>query len=297
MGAGRATRGQHGQTTDDGRSDGLSSRAVKIALPVALVLGVGAAVAVAAIPGNDGTIAGCFAGTSGVITINGAQFTEPPGSLRLIDPAASSAPPGVSSCQDGEQQVVWNQQGPPGPQGQQGAPGAQGPQGPAGPSGGGQTSFGLRNKSGPTYLKLDGIKGEVKDKKHKDWIEIQSWSFGASNSHTTGGGGGSKAPSPGNFQILKKVDKATPKLFAAAVGDKQFKHATVTLLHGKKKVEEYLQIKMTNVHVTSVHDGPSSKGTPSEELSFTYQKITWTFVGRNGRPATASPTLTISGNN
>ena len=42
------------------------------------------------------------------------------------------------------------------------------------------------------FLKIDGIKGESQDKKHKDQIDLMSWSWGASNagSHSTGGGGG-----------------------------------------------------------------------------------------------------------
>ena len=39
-----------------------SKRAVQIALPTAAALGAGAAVAVGSIPGNDGTITGCYAG-------------------------------------------------------------------------------------------------------------------------------------------------------------------------------------------------------------------------------------------
>ncbi|MGH2589037.1 MAG: type VI secretion system tube protein Hcp [Dehalococcoidia bacterium] len=30
-----------------------------------------------------------------------------------------------------------------------------------------------------TFAKLGDIRGESTDKDHKDWIEIESWSFGA----------------------------------------------------------------------------------------------------------------------
>ncbi len=291
MGAGRATRGQHGETSEDARSGGLSGRAVKIALPLALALGVGAAVAVAAIPGSDGAITGCYAGPSGLITINGSNVvTEAPGSLRVIDPASSgspggTAPPATSACQEGETQVAWNQQGP------------TGPQGPAGPSGGGQATFSLQNKSGLTFLKLDGIQGAAKDKKHRDWIEVESWSFGASNSRAAGSGGGGGAGGQ-SLVITKKVDKASPKLFAAAVSGKQIKHAELSLVRKKKKVE-FLVIKMSDVHVSSVHDQSSSKGaTPLEEVTFTFHKIEWTFRDPNGKVnGTASSMLTIAGNN
>ena len=31
------------------------------------------------------------------------------------------------------------------------------------------------------YLKLDGLDGESLDEDHKDWIEVQNWSWGVDN--------------------------------------------------------------------------------------------------------------------
>src|SRR6266568_1136977 len=39
------------------------------------------------------------------------------------------------------------------------------------------------------FLKLAGIKGESLDHKHKDEIEVLSFSFGISQTHAAGGGG------------------------------------------------------------------------------------------------------------
>ena len=74
----------------------------------------------AAIPGNDGTIVGCYR-TGG-------------GALRVVD--------NQEQCIPEEQPLAWSQTGPAGPagpQGEAGAPGSTGPagpQGPAGPAGG-----------------------------------------------------------------------------------------------------------------------------------------------------------------
>ena len=43
------------------------------------------------------------------------------------------------------------------------------------------------------FLKLDGIQGESVDSKHKDEIQIQSWSWGASQVSSVAGPGGSGA--------------------------------------------------------------------------------------------------------
>src|SRR5262245_56642668 len=57
------------------------------------------------------------------------------------------------------------------------------------------------------YLKLGDIKGESADSNHKDWIEIQSYSWGTSSARP-----GAAPPSPGTLTISKTLDKASPQL-------------------------------------------------------------------------------------
>src|SRR5215470_10401507 len=133
----------------------------KVLFPLAAALGAGAAVAVAAIPGNDNVIHGCY-----VTDTNQSFFEVPIGNLRLVDPSLPStivtSPNPAAVCTAGEAAITWNQtgpQGPPGPSGQngqngaaggkgdQGAPGAAGGKGDPGAQGpagtGPATSFGL----------------------------------------------------------------------------------------------------------------------------------------------------------
>ncbi len=42
------------------------------------------------------------------------------------------------------------------------------------------------------FLKFDGIKGESADAKHKDEIDVESWSFGETNTVGGGGAGGGR---------------------------------------------------------------------------------------------------------
>src|SRR3954466_4915677 len=91
-------------------------RTAKIALPTVAALGAGGALAAAAIPGADGTIAGCYA------TSVGQQ-----GNLRVIDEG--------QSCGKTETQITWNQKGVKGDRGPEGPQGPQGPQGTQGPAG------------------------------------------------------------------------------------------------------------------------------------------------------------------
>ena len=57
------------------------------------------------------------------------------------------------------------------------------------------------------FLKLDGIKGESTDDRHKDEIVIESWSLGATNtgSHSVGGGGGAGKPTGGGDLPLESI--------------------------------------------------------------------------------------------
>jgi type VI secretion system secreted protein Hcp len=267
--------------------------ALKIAIPTAAALGAGAAVAVGSIPGSDGTITGCYAGQQGAV-IN--DVDQAPDALRVIDPGLSPSSAFVPSnaaareCQRDETQITWNQAGPTGPQGPAGLPGAQGPAGPGGGQGAtgaagtslvGETTFGLQNPAGETFLKLDGIAGESTDKTHKGEINIESFSLGAQSpsgaSHGSGAGAGKVSVQ--TFTITKALDKASPLLFQAAGAGKVLKSAVLSFARKTKgKEQDYLQFKFDNLVVSKLQDGASAGGTPQEEVTFTFQKIDESFV-------------------
>ena len=64
------------------------------------------------------------------------------------------------------------------------------------------------------FLKLDGIAGDSTDKQYSEWIELESFSWGATQTSTRGGGGAGKGKV--EFQDLHFVvnfSKASPELF------------------------------------------------------------------------------------
>lgn len=281
------------------RSRGL----LRIALPTAAALGAGAVVASGAIPGgSDGTtITGCYAnppanedGFKPDIVVNDAL--EAPGTLRVIDPSMPK-PAGVNEepareCVKEETQLTWNQKGPTGPQGPAGTQGPAGGQGASGQPGSpgspliGETTFGLTNDSGQTFLKIDGISGESTQKAYKEDINIQSFSLGAQAAigAATGGAGAGKTTIQ-SFTITKSLDKSSPQLLQAAVAGTHIKSAELLFAHkAQGKVETYLKFDFSNVLVSSVSDGQSaSKHAPVEQVTFTFQKIQETYVSPNGR--------------
>ncbi len=252
--------------------------ALKVAIPTAAAFGAGAAIAIGAIPGGDGTITGCY-----ITNPDGARWGE----LRVIDPSQPATLPGTpgpnpqAACLSDEKTITWNQSGPQGPQGVQGPAGAQGP---AGRNLIGSTSFSLGG-AGRTFLKIDGVDGESADSRHKGEIELSSFSIGTSAPRTSGGGGGAGKVSFSSFTITKTIDKASPVLFKAAATGKHFAKVTVAFARkAGRGQQDYLEYKLSQVLISSIQDGTSGSGRPTEQVSFNFAKIEEVFLGSNGKP-------------
>jgi type VI secretion system secreted protein Hcp len=250
-----------------------SRRALKYALPTAAALGAGAAIAVAAIPGSDGVITGCYANKTNVDgnpePVLVGNVTEPPGALRVIDPSHPTLPSGgpnpAGACVPGETQLTWNQSGPQGPQGTVGTPGAPGVPGAQGAPGEllPAVQFGFDNSAGGMFLKIRGVQGESQDHKHKGDIEISSFSFGASNggAQAHGGGGGAGKVSFSSFTITKHLDKSSPLLQKAAIGGAHYKEVDVFFARKAGGTQQdYLEIKLQDVLISSYQAGGAGGG-------------------------------------
>jgi type VI secretion system secreted protein Hcp len=138
------------------------------------------------------------------------------------------------------------------------------------------------------FLKLDGINGESQDSKHKNEIEIYSWSFGISNrgSAAKGGGMGQGKVQMYDVAFVKNVDAASPKLMLACAQGQHIKSAVLTCRKAGKEQQEYLKLTLSDVLVSSFHNGlPDSysfSGTgdqspvPSEKITLNYDSATVT---------------------
>ena len=109
------------------------------------------------------------------------------------------------------------------------------------------------------FIKIDDIKGESADAKHKDEIQVLSWSWGMSQSGTThqGGGGGAGKVSVNDLSITKYVDKASANLQLSCCNGKHFKEALLTVRKAGENPLEYLKITMKEVLIASVSTGGS----------------------------------------
>jgi len=126
------------------------------------------------------------------------------------------------------------------------------------------------------FLKIDSIPGESTDKSHGKEIDLQSWSWGQSNSgkHDSGGGGGAGKVAMQDFHFTMKVNKASPKLFLACATGQHIKEALLTCRKAGKEQQEYLKIKFSDLLVSSYQTGGSGGAeVPVEQISFNFAKI------------------------
>jgi len=144
------------------------------------------------------------------------------------------------------------------------------------------------------FLKLDGIDGECTDDKHKQWIELLSYSHGvsqpSSGTQSSGGARSAERCDHQDFSVVKTLDKASPKLNLFCCNGKHVKNVKVELCRATGKKEKYMEYLMEDVIISSVRPGGTSQGgepLPLEEVSFNYGKITWNYITtdhRTGKP-------------
>ncbi len=102
------------------------------------------------------------------------------------------------------------------------------------------------------FLKVDGIDGESADDKHKNQIELLSFSWGSANQGSAGVGGGSGAGKVAisDFVVMKYLDKASPKLLEACTTGKHIGSVTLFCRKAGGGQQDYNTIKLTDVLVS-----------------------------------------------
>jgi type VI secretion system secreted protein Hcp len=124
------------------------------------------------------------------------------------------------------------------------------------------------------YLNIDGIKGESQDDNHKGWIEISSFSWGASNSASIGSassGAGAGKVSMQDIHITKTVDSASPLLMRACASGKHF--PTVMLSVRKAGGGATVDYVLTDAMITKVDAGGGGTDRPVETITIAFAKM------------------------
>ncbi len=143
------------------------------------------------------------------------------------------------------------------------------------------------------FLKIEGIKGEATADGHKAEIDVESWSWGETNSgsHVGGGGGGAGKVSMQDFHFVMKTNKASPEIFLACANGKHISDALLVCRKAGGKQEEYLKIKFSDLLVSSYQIGGSggSDILPMDQVSLNFAKIEFSYASQKDKGGLDSP--------
>jgi len=134
------------------------------------------------------------------------------------------------------------------------------------------------------YLLIDGINGESQAQGMTNNIELDSFSFGASNPADIGGGGLSAGKcSLSDFSFTCAVDQASYQILKALYTGQHIATTTFSLRKstGAATPYTYLSVVMTNCYLTSDSVGGGSQGVPSMSVSIAYEQILYTYYTQN----------------
>lgn len=132
------------------------------------------------------------------------------------------------------------------------------------------------------FLKLGDIKGESTDDKHRDEIEILSFSWGESQSagSSSGGGGGAGKVEFQDFQFTMLVGLATVPLILACATGEHIEEGLLTARKAGGSQQEFYKITLSDLLVSSYAQGGFAAGDtlPTDSFSLNFAKIEWEYA-------------------
>lgn len=114
----------------------------------------------------------------------------------------------------------------------------------------GLATAGLAQAANDYFLQIDGIPGESTDKDHKDWIDIESFSWGL----TLVSSGGIGKASFSDLAWAQHVDVSTPKWFLAVASGKHVKTVTLDVVKvSAGRNDSFFQMIFSDTLGSSLH--------------------------------------------
>jgi len=140
------------------------------------------------------------------------------------------------------------------------------------------------------FLKLDDVNGEVQDSQYANWIEIDSFSWGATQTgvSASGGGGGAGKVSFQDLHITKPTDTSSAVLFQKCATGEHFQKAHIEVRKARDAAGEpssvFLKFDLEDVLVSSFEFAGASGGSdrPAEEVSLNFAKVTFEYDAPDG---------------
>ena len=144
------------------------------------------------------------------------------------------------------------------------------------------------------FLDIDGIKGESPDAKYKELIQLESWSWGESQTGASavGGGGGAGKVSMQDFSFNMRTNKASPLLFISCANGKHIAKATLVCRKAGEKQQDYLKVHFEDLLVSSFQTGGSAgQEVPIDAITFNFAKIKFEYAPQDSKGALGTPII------
>jgi type VI secretion system secreted protein Hcp len=135
------------------------------------------------------------------------------------------------------------------------------------------------------FLQLGDVVGDATAGGYEKWIEVLSWSWGASNPTTLGAGTGLSAGkvSVSDLSLMKVADSATPRLIDAVAKGVHFPKAALAVRRSSDSFE-YMRVRLEEVMVSS--DQLSAGGErPTESVSLSFARYVVDYTPGPGKKA------------
>lgn len=109
------------------------------------------------------------------------------------------------------------------------------------------------------FLQIESLAGESKDSVYAGWTQLESFSFGSTNtgSFGVGGGGGSGKVNFSDFTFVHYLDKTSPKLQLANWSGEHYKSAKLALRKAGGTQKAYAVYTFRDLLVSSISTGGS----------------------------------------
>ena len=145
------------------------------------------------------------------------------------------------------------------------------------------------------FLKIEGLDGDSTRRGFEKQLELRSFNWGASNQSaiSAGGAAGGKV-SVTTFNISKKTDVASPRLFQSCCNGTHYSKAVLTLSRqGSGSSDDFMKYEFESVYVESVQwsGAIGADDTPLESVSFAFGKVSVTYTPQNPDGSKGSPSV------
>jgi type VI secretion system secreted protein Hcp len=145
-------------------------------------------------------------------------------------------------------------------------------------------------------LNIPSIPGESTDPNHLGWIDVLSWSLGAtgSNSATACGATGASSGQGSQTQeltVVKNIDSASPALMQSNFVGRGLGTVTLDVTESlpKQTNADYLQYTFTDTIVSSVQWVGSGGDSPMERITMQYAGVSISYQPQNADGTLGSP--------